>query len=105
MIMIIFSVLSIIVFKTSIYPTVLAVLFTSIMIILCETINFGVLSLVFSSETINELLKGGATLSGQIKKALVGVPTNLLLIAIMVLVYKFQMKRMKKEAKNGETGQ
>jgi len=104
LIMIVFIVISIRFFKTASYPTVLAVLLTSVMIIVCETINYGLLSLIFSSETISFLLKGGETLEGQINKALVGVPTNIMSIGFITIFYKFQMKKLKKENANGEAG-
>lgn len=105
LIMIIFIVISIRFFKTSSYPTVLAVLLTSVMIIVCETINYGLLSLILDPDTINYLLKGGETLNGQINKALVGIPTNIMLIGFITIIYKFQMKRVEKEKANGEAGQ
>ncbi len=103
-ILIIFIVISIRFFKTSSYPTVLAVLLTSVMIIVCETINYGLLSLILDPDTMSYLLKGGETLNGQINKALVGIPTNIMLIGFITIIYKFQMKRVEKEKANGEAG-
>lgn len=104
LIMIAFSVISIIIFKTSVYPTVLAVLLTAVAVTVSEIINYSLLNLIFDSNTVTLLVKGDGTTSGEVKRALAGIPTNVILLGIMVTIYNFRMKRLKKESKNGTTG-
>jgi lysylphosphatidylglycerol synthetase-like protein (DUF2156 family) len=104
LIMIAFSVISIIIFKTPIYPTVLAVLLTAVAVTLSEGINYSLLSLIFDQNTVTLLIKGDGTTTGEVKRALAGIPTNIILLGIMLTIYHFRMKKLKKESKNGETG-
>lgn len=104
LIMIAFSVISITIFKTSVYPTVLAVLLAAVAVTLSEGINYLLLRLIFDQNTVTLLLTGDGTTSGEVKRALAGIPTNIILLGIMLTIYHFRMKRLKKEAKNGESG-
>lgn len=104
LIMIAFSVISIILFKTSTYPTVLAVLLTAVAVTVSEVINYSLLNLIFDPNTVTLLVKGDGTTVGEVKRALAGIPTNIILLGIMTTIYHFRMKRLKKELKNGETG-
>ncbi len=105
LIMLAFIVLSVLILKVSVPQTVLAVLLTSVVIILAEIINFGALRLFFGSDTVDVYLKGDGTLQGNIMKAVIGIPTNVILITVMAIFYRIRMKKAdKKEIQDGEAG-
>lgn len=93
LIMIIFILLGIKVFKTKAYTTALAVMMTAILVILCEIINYGFLKIWFDAETLSAIMKDDKNITGQIYKAVLGIPTNLLQIAITYVIYKFQTRK------------
>jgi len=105
LIMISFIIISVLILKMSVPQTVLAVLLTTVVTILAESINYGVLCLIFSKDTIDFYLKGGESLQGKFNKALIGIPTNIILVTAMAFLYKIRMKKVKKEAGkyNGES--
>lgn len=92
LIMILFIIISVIFLKTSVYPTVLAVLLGTVMVMVFETINYGMLSLFLDPDTISTIFSTGATITEQIQKALLGLPTNILFIVIMTIIYQIRLK-------------
>ena len=105
LIMIVFILISIGMLKTQIYYTVLAELVTTVTIMICEVINYGILTIIFGSTNIDTILKGDGTLQGDINKAVAGIPTNLILIIVMFILYKIFTKKIKGGKVNGETGE
>ena len=69
------------VFKSEIYPTVLAVLLS-------------VVSIFVNAETITEL----------IYRALLGIPANILLLIEMFMIYKYYLKKVKEDGLNRAIG-
>lgn len=93
LIMIFFILLGTKVFRHNVYSTALAVLVTAILIIVCEVINFGLLHLFLDAETLSFVMKNDKSINGQTYKALLGIPTNLIQIAVTYVVYRIQTRK------------
>lgn len=104
LIMIAFILISLGILKTQIYSTVLAVLVTAITIMVSEVINFGILTLIFGAEKIDAMLKSDGTMQGAINKAVAGIPTNLILVTVMLILYIIFSKKIRGGKNNGKTG-
>ena len=105
LIIIVCAILSCTLFKTAIYPTVLAVLLTTISILFFEALTFAIFTAILGSETFNKLFIGTKTIAELTRKALLGVPTNILLIIEMFIIYKYYLKKIKKDDLNGATSE
>jgi len=94
-----FIFISIFLLKTKIFPTVIGVLSSTIIILLGEIVVVGSFSLLFDSLVFTS----DGTIQGDIRKALYGIPINILLILFSFFFYK---KRLKNKEKNddGSTG-
>ena len=90
-------------FKTPLYPTVLAVLLTTIATILCEAVNVGALSAIIGAQQFTEAMKDTVTLEGRLGRALLGIPGNLLLCLLICLLYRFRKKFLLKVTRRGKT--
>ena len=89
------------VFKTEIYPTVLAVLLTVVSILFFEALTFGIFTTILGSEDFSKFFVGIKTTAESISRALLGVPTNILLVIEMFIVYKYYLKKVKNDDLNG----
>lgn len=89
------------VFKTEIYPTVLAVLLTIVSILFFEMLTFVIFTTILGSEDFSKFFVGIKTTAESISRALLGVPTNILLVIEMFIVYKYYLKKVKNDDLNG----
>lgn len=87
-IMIVCILISNLVFKTAIYPTVLGVLLTVVSILVFEMVTYSILSIVLSSATVDLYLADTSSIDGSIRKAIMGIPTNIFLVSEMIILYK-----------------
>lgn len=92
-------------FKMMIYPTVLATLLATVSILIFEALTFRVFILFFGSARFNEIFISTKTIAGAIRKAMLGVPTNIFLITEMLTIYNYCLKKPKKDDLNGKTGE
>ena len=92
-------------FKMTIYPTVLATLLTTVSILIFEALTFGVFILLLGHGKFNEFFIDTETIAGSIRKALMGVPSNIFLITEMLIIYNYCLKKPKKDDLNGKTGE
>lgn len=104
LIMAAFILISVLIFKFPVFQTTLAVILTSLVTILCEGINFGLLTLILGGDRLSAILADSQTIQGAISKAVAGIPGNIILILIGVVLYIISMKRLKKVNSNGEAG-
>lgn len=95
-------ILSCTLFKMAIYPTVLATLFTTVSVLVFEALTCGIFILLVGSVKFNELFINTQTIVGSIRKALMGIPTNILLITEMFLIYKYISKKSEEDGLNGK---
>ncbi len=101
-IMIICILVSYIIFKTAIYKTVLSVLLTTISILIFEIILINVFSYAFGVEKLEAIFQNNSSVDGMINIALLGFPTNFLLLTEMITLYCVLMKKSKRDGSNGE---
>ncbi len=99
------TILSCTLFKMMIYPTVLATLLATVSILIFEALTFGVFILLFGSARFNEIFISTKTIAGAIRKAMLGVPTNIFLITEMLIIYNYCLKKPKKDDLNGKIGE
>lgn len=92
LIMILCILVSLILFKTSIYPTVLAVLFTIVSITIFEAISLGIINIITDIDIMATIFNENATVEEEIKIALFGIPTNIFLLVEMIFVNKYFYK-------------
>ena len=71
---------------------------SGLLITVAEVINAAALILILGEASFNEIMNNTAAMSGKIIKAACGAPTNLLFLAIVLLVYYFMNKRRTKLA-------
>ena len=83
-------------FKMTIYPTVLATLLAIVSILIFEALTFGVFILLLGHGKFNEIFIGTKTIVGSIRKALMGIPTNIILIIEMFITYNCCLKKIEK---------
>ncbi|PKM62984.1 MAG: hypothetical protein CVU97_02560 [Firmicutes bacterium HGW-Firmicutes-21] len=92
-------------FKTSIYQTVLAVLLTVVSILIFEgLVVYGIFSVILGSDTVDSILSEAPNVDSSLKKTLLGIPTNFLLVTEMFFLYRILPKRLKKGGSDGEAG-
>lgn len=91
-------ILSYTLFKTTIYPTVLAVLLTTISILIFETLTFWTFIAILGNEKFNEFFIGTKTTVRAIQRSLMGVPMNILLTIEMLIIYNYFLKKLKKDS-------
>lgn len=91
-------------FKTSIYQTVLAVLFTVVSITIFEGIIIFIFSLFIGFDAVKDLF-AQKSIDGLIKIALMGIPVNILMITEMILLYKYPPRILKKGGFYGKKDQ
>lgn len=103
LIMIAFILLAVFMLKAEVYKTVIAVLFTAVFTLLCEIINLGMLNIILGKDTTDMLLKGDGTMIGEVHKALLGVPTNIILIIGMSVFYFLRTRSLTKPKEDSAT--
>lgn len=101
LIMICIILLSVFILKTQVFSTVVGVLCSSVLVLCCEMIMIGILSLCGMSDVLNY----DDIIAQKITKALCGVPTNIMLIAISAVIYKIRMKYHKEKEQSGEVSE
>lgn len=87
-----FIFISVFLLKVKIFPTVIGVLSSTMIILFCEIIVVGVTALVLNTTA----LTSDGTIQGDIRKAIYGIPVNIMLILIAFIVYKVRTKNKEK---------
>ncbi|MDI9476509.1 MAG: hypothetical protein GX248_09505 [Peptococcaceae bacterium] len=105
LIIIVYAILSCTLFKTAIYPTVLAVLLTTVSILFFEALTFAIFTAILGSGKFNKLFINARTIVELIRKALLGIPTNILLITEMLIIYNYFFKKSEEDDLSGKTGE
>lgn len=93
---------SYLIFKTSIYPTVLAILLSAVSVLIFELAAYGVLNMILDVDKFDLYFKDTSTVDALIRKALMGIPTNILLVIEMIILYLMLPNKLKKGGFNGE---
>lgn len=97
-----FIFLSVFLLRTKIFPTVVGVLSTTLIILMLEILVVGISALFYDSF----VFKSDGTVQGDIRKALFGIPVNILLILLSFLLYKKRLKYKRKGPDDdGSTGE
>lgn len=104
LIMITIILLAVLLLKTPAFMTVVGVLTASVAILLAEIINIFILNGVLGHQQMAAIMAGDGTITGEINKAVAGIPTNLILVLAMFIFYTLRMKRKKESSCHGETG-
>ena len=91
-------------FKMTIYPTVLATLLTIVSILIFEALTFGAFILLLGHGKFNEFFVDTKTIAEAIRKALMGIPTNIFLVTEVFIIYSHYLKKIKKDDLGGKTG-
>lgn len=92
------------VFKTEIYPTVLAVLLTVVSILFFEALTFGIFTTILGNENFSKFFVNAETITELIYRALLGIPANILLLIEMFMIYKYYLKKVKEDGLNRAIG-
>ncbi|QSX07063.1 hypothetical protein JYG23_06670 [Sedimentibacter sp. zth1] len=87
--------LSVVLLKTSTFYTVLSALTTTMSILILELINLKVLNFIIGHDIIMLILNSNGNISSRIYKSLLGAPTNVVLVLVMFVFYKLNIKRKK----------
>lgn len=88
--------------KTPIKNTVLSTLFSSVIITVGEIIMFLILSARWGQNLTKYILNSEDTLQGKILKAATGVPINIFLILVLIIVYIIFIKNLKRKNNIGK---
>ncbi|MFA6948121.1 MAG: hypothetical protein WCQ72_04005 [Eubacteriales bacterium] len=88
-----FVLIAITLFKFPIYSTALAMLLSTIMIMLCEVINYLIMYAVIGGETVSMIMSQQGKYVNPIYKSLLGVPTNIILVFISLIIYRITQQR------------
>jgi len=104
LIMITIILMAVLLLKTPAFMTVLGVLSASVAILLSEIVNISILNGILGHERMAVIMAGDGTISGEISKAVAGIPTNLILVAVMFIFYRLRMKKLKESSSHGATG-
>ena len=96
LILAVFIFISVFVFKDDVFRTTLSVLVTTLLVTVCEAANYGVLQLIFGVPRLVEIM------SGALSKVIAGIPANILLLAIIAIIYFISMRRARGVHRDGE---
>ncbi|MCK9267627.1 MAG: hypothetical protein M0P14_02810 [Alkaliphilus sp.] len=92
-------------FKTEIYPTILAVFLTMVSNLFFEALVFGISIKILGNENFSKFFVNIETTAELICRALLGVPANILLLIEMFIIYKYYLKKIKKDGLNRAIGE
>lgn len=93
--MIVMMLISVFILKFPINKTVLAVLLAAVTTTVSEVLNVIILRSLFSEEKVNDLLRNSDDIGHKIDKAIAGIPTNVILVSVMLLIYYINIKNIK----------
>lgn len=100
-----FVLISITIFKFPIYSTALAMLMSTIMIMLCEIVNYLIMYSIIGEQTVSLIMTQSGIYENPIYKSLLGIPTNIILVIVSYFIYRLTTKNniQKKTDKSTDT--
>ncbi len=84
--------------KSPVLQSTCSILLSGVLITASELVTAGVLIAIFGNENFNAMMNNTQTLDGQIVKAVCGIPTNLLFLVIVLVIYFVAKARRAKKA-------
>lgn len=89
MILISFILIYAVFLKTNMFYTVVGTLVTVVVTTVAEVLNMLIMLLMIGRVRLDTILGGTDTIDGKIAKAVIGIPTNIILLSVVLLIHYF----------------